>query len=371
MTGVDVETARAALVIGLVITALVYQKTRIASGGAVTGAFLSLMVIGGFWDTIAGWFVLSLIGFLAITVASRIAPLPRAWLFAIGIVTPAALHTLGTMAAGVPGLSHLSAFLAAGLYVTNGLTAYDAKRQGLVKTLLAVLASTLATVAIIYPVSWAMDRFVEEPQVLSAVVLENPVVVFITIVIALGVRLGLRWGTAGIIGALYIVDILSVAAIAVILGFTLVGTLVYRSVAEKLGLTPRERLYALLAVGAISGWFGLFWAEWLGIPGAAEANLYGFEPLLVIGLMIGETQRFGLWRMLAGATIVTAATWGAETLIAVHPQGTWWALAAGIGVAGFLWFIGAIRIRKEWHSALASGDSWGKPSSGEISTQVK
>lgn len=359
MTGVDSEVARAALVVGLVITALIYQRTRVASGGAVTGSFLALMVLGGYWDTIAGWAVLSLVGYAAITVAARTLPLPRAWLFAIGVITPAVVHVIGVSIAGAPGLTHLSAYLAAGLYITNGLTAYDAKRQGIGKTFLAVIITTLATLAIVWPVSWAMDRFVSEPQVLSAIVLENPVVVLITLLVALGVRLGLRWGTAGIIGSLYIVDILSISAIAVILGFTLVGTLIYSAVSERLGLTPRERLYSLLAVGSIVAWFGLFWAEWLGLPGAAEANQFGFEPLLVIGLMIGETQRFGLWRMLAGTTLVTAIVWGAETLILLNPLGTWWALLGGLGIAGIFAMAGVVRLRREWRIALLGGDQWG------------
>lgn len=360
MTGVDSEVARAALVVGLVITALIYQRTRVASGGAVTGSFLALMVLGGYWDTIAGWVVLSLVGYAAITVAARTLPLPRAWLFAIGVITPAVVHAIGVSVAGAPALTHLSAYLAAGLYITNGLTAYDAKRQGIGKTFLAVIITTLATLAIVWPVSWAMDRFVSEPQVLSAIVLENPVVVVITLLVALGVRLGLRWGTAGIIGSLYIVDILSISSIAVILGFTLVGTLIYSAVSEKLGLTPRERLYSLLAVGSIVAWFGLFWAEWLGLPGAAEANQFGFEPLLVIGLMIGETQRFGIWRMLAGATIVTTVVWGSEALIALFPAGQWIALGGALVISAGLYAMGIIRMRAEWVSAIQGGDQWGR-----------
>jgi hypothetical protein len=359
VTGVDSEIARAALIIGLVISAIVYQRTRLASGGAVTGPFLALMVLGGYWDTIAGWAVLSLVGYAAITVASNALPLPRVWLFAIGILVPAAVHTAGVAIGGLPALTTLSTYLAAGLYVTNGLTAYDAKRQGIGKTLLSVVATTTLTLAILWPMSWAMDRFVSESRILSAIVLENPIVVFVTLVAALAVRIGLRWGTAGIIGSLYIVDILSIASIAVILAFTLVGTLIYSTVAERLGLAPRERFYALLAVGGIVAWFGLFWAEWLGIPGAAEANQYGFEPLLVVGLMIGETQRFGLWRMLAGASIVTAVAWLANYAVSFGDAGT--LILAGVTLvgAGALTAFGFTRLRTEWRHALIGGDGWG------------
>ncbi len=47
MAFVDIEVARTALVVGLVLTAVLYHRTRILSGGAVTGSYLALMVMGG------------------------------------------------------------------------------------------------------------------------------------------------------------------------------------------------------------------------------------------------------------------------------------------------------------------------------------
>lgn len=359
MAFVDIEVARTALIVGLVLTALLYQQTRILSGGAVTGSYLALMLMGGYWETIAGWAVLSLIGYWAITLTAHYFPVPRSWLFAIGVAVPTLIHVLGIQLAGLPELDNYSTYLAAGLYITNGLTAYDAKRQGIPKTLLGVAMVTAVTLAVILPVDWAMDRFSSTERVMSEVSLDNPVLILICVITALAVRLGLRWGTAGIIGSLFLLELLSVASIAVILAFTLIGTFIYRWVADYLNLTPRERLYSLLAVGGIVSWFGLFWASWLGIPGAAQAEMYGVEPLLVIGLMMGETQRFGIIRMLAGTTLVTAVTWGANYLLVNNPGGVWWVLMVSLVPAAILMVLASRSLVRDWRGAVAAGDRWG------------
>ena len=359
MAFVDIEVARTALIVGLVLTALLYHRTRILSGGAVTGSYLALMLMGGYWETIAGWAVLSLIGYWAITVTAHYFPVPRSWLFAIGVAVPTLIHVVGIQLAGLPELDNYSTYLAAGLYITNGLTAYDAKRQGIPKTLLGVAMVTAITLAVILPVDWAMDRFSSTERVMSDVSLDNPVLILICVITALAVRLGLRWGTAGIIGSLFLLELLSVASIAVILAFTLIGTFIYRWVADYLNLTPRERLYSLLAVGGIVSWFGLFWASWLGIPGAEQAEMFGVEPLLVIGLMMGETQRFGIIRMLAGTTLVTAVTWGANYLLVNNPGGVWWVLMVSLVPAAILMVLASRSLVRDWRGAVAAGDRWG------------
>lgn len=359
MAFVDIEVARTALIVGLVLTAFLYQRTRILSGGAVTGSYLALMLMGGYWETIAGWAVLSLIGYWAITLTAHYFPVPRSWLFAVGVAVPTLIHVIGIQLAGLPELDNYSTYLAAGLYITNGLTAYDAKRQGIPKTLLGVAMVTAVTLAVILPVDWAMDRFSSTTRVMSDISLDNPILILICVITALAVRLGLRWGTAGIIGSLFLLELLSVASIAIILAFTLIGTFIYRWVADYLNLTPRERLYSLLAVGGIVSWFGLFWASWLGIPGAEQAEMYGVEPLLVIGLMMGETQRFGITRMLAGTTLVTAVTWGANYLLVNNPGGVWWVLLVSLVPAAILMVLASRTLTKDWRGAVAAGDRWG------------
>jgi len=372
MSGVEIEIARAALVIGIVITAVVYHRTKVVSGGAVTGAYLTLMILGNYWETVAGWAVLSLVGLGAIKLTVSLWPVPRAWLFAIGVIAPATLHVIGLQLAGIPQLDNYSTFLAAGLYVTNGLTAYEAQRQGIGRTFAAVAVVTLLTTGITMAISWGMSFSPNPTPTVSDISLDSPIVVLLCIVTAFAVRLGLRWGTAGIVGSLFLLDLLSVASLVLILVFTVVGTVIYRASANRLGLTPKERLYALLAVGAISTWAVLFWASWLGFPGAADAARFGVEPLLVTGLMIGESQRVGIPKMLGGTAIVAGVTFAASSLLAANPTGGLWVFIVCITPAIILMAFATRRMRKEWSAAIAGGDVWHIPrSTGSASAEKR
>lgn len=356
MTGVDIELARAALVIGLVISALLYNSTRVVSGGAVTGAYVALLALSGHWVTIGGWLVLSALGLLAIKVAAAQWPLPRNWLYAVGIIVPAVVHVIFIGLAGSPMLTDFSTYLAAGLYVTNGLTAYDAQRQGFLRTVGGVAIVAGLTYVVLVPVGWGMDLFSGSARELSAPVLQEPLTVLACIILALAIRSAYHWGTAGIIGALFFVDLLNLASIAVVVVMSVIGTYVYRLVNRTLGLTPRQRHYSILAVGAIVSWFGLFWAEYFNIPGAHVAYDFGVEPLLVIGLMIGETVRYGMPRMLAGTSIVVAVTLGVSLVGTYLPQWHWVAFLAVVVGSTVIFARAFGDVRNRWYAALAGGE---------------
>ena len=55
MSPLNFEIARCCLVIGLVATAYVYSRTRISSGGAITGSYLAFLALSGAWADIAGY----------------------------------------------------------------------------------------------------------------------------------------------------------------------------------------------------------------------------------------------------------------------------------------------------------------------------
>lgn len=365
MTGVDIELARAALVVGLVIAALLYHTTRIASGGIVTGPYLALMAINEEWLNVAGWLVLSLVGFAAITLVSRTWPLPRSWLFAIGVLTPAALHVALIWFAGAPALNNLSAYLAAGLYVTNGLTAYDAKRQGLVRTFTAAAAVGGATWVVLWGIQWALDLVRDRPPEMSAPTLQDPLLVFASIAIALAVRVALGWGTAGIIGALFFVNILTLASAIFIGVMALVGAGIYRLFRRYVGLSPKERLYTIMILSSIFAWTVMFWAERLGAPGAEVANQYGVEPLLVTGLMIGETVRSGLPKMVAGSILAIGVTFVAQWLMLEHPRGAILVMVAVLAIAVGVWSMAAAGMRNTWIRVLRVAQNFGPENAQE------
>lgn len=365
MTGVDIELARAAIVIGLVLSALLYNLTRIASGGIVTGPYLALMVLTEQWLNIAGWVVLSLVGLAAIRAAAHRWPLPRSWIFSIGVLAPATLHVLLMWLAGAPQLGNLSPYLAAGLYITNGLTAYDAQRQGVIRTFAAASAVAGATFLVVLPIQWGLESFSTTPGVLSAPTLQEPLLVLAAIAIALAVRVAVGWGTAGIIGSLFFVDLLNPTSVVVMVVLGLAGVGVYHRVAPHIGLTPKQRLYSIMIVSAIVSWFGLYWANWAGIPGAEIAQQYAVEPLLVTGLMISETVRRGIPTMLAGSVLVVGTVWGAQVLMTEHPRGSLFVVLGVFAIAALLagWAIGDVR--NEWIRVLRSAQGIGPARPGD------
>jgi uncharacterized membrane protein (UPF0136 family) len=139
------------------------------------------------------------------------------------------------------------------------------------------------------------------------------------------------------------------------------GSVIYKALASRLGLTPKERFYSLLAVGSLAAWFGFIGAAWLGIPGAAESQLFGVEPLLVIGLMIGESQKHGIPKLFAGTGIVTGLTFAAGALLEANPSGGLWILLVFLTPSLVMMIFAARGLRRNWAAAIAGGDIWRAP----------
>ncbi len=358
MPEVGVDAARACLVIGLVITALAYRRTRVASGGAVTGSYLSFLVLTGNWEDIVGWLLLALVGLAAMRVVCTRFPMSRAWAYYVGILVPAALHVALVSLAQLPALSGLSAMLVAGLYVTNGLTAYDMHRQGVGRTLLAVAGVTALTLAVVVPLNAVMLAISLTPETLPYFTAHEPLLILLCIAVSAGVHLGLGLGTAGIIGSLFVIEILTWQSILMLVIVSWVGAVIARRATRVLALSPRQRLYAILVVGSIASWFGLYWLDRLGIPGAQFHSVFGVETLLVVGLLISENVRLGAARAYGGAAIVTAVTaavdWSSGQELPLRGA----VVAAAILLVAALFWLGARSQQDLWRRAIVAGDRW-------------
>jgi hypothetical protein len=358
MIELDVELLRGTLVVGLVISALAYHFFRVNSGGVVTAPFLAILVLSGDWVNIAGWAVLSIIGFATIRFLSNRWPLPRIWLFFAGVFIPMTIHIAGLLLIQIPPFETYSTFLAAGLYVTNGLTAYDAARQGLVRTFVSAAAVTALTTFVALGMHALTSTFGIATEDLPPFVTHDPLLAFVVVAAAIVARLAFGLGTAGIIGGAYLLQIAAPETLLVVLAFTLVGAFIYKRVATFMGLSPKQAFYSLLAVGAITAWFGLYWASLLGIPGAAAVEQYALEPLLVVGLMIGETARFGVLRTLTGTAAVGLIAWSITSLVSASIISTWAAyiitfllLTAGLTYA-------FREVKRGWAAAAAGSSRW-------------
>lgn len=358
MLEVGVDVARACLVIGLVVTALAYTRTRVASGGAVTGSYLSFLILTGEWEDVVGWFLLALVGLVAMRALCTRFPLSRAWAYYIGILVPATLHVVLVSAAQLPALTGMSAMLVAGLYVTNGLTAYDMNRQGVGRTTLAIAGVTALTLAVVVPLAAVMQSISPATETLPYFTAHEPLLILLCIAVSAGVHLGLGLGTAGIIGSLFLIEILTWQSILVLVAVSVAGAVVARRATRLLALSPRQRLYAILVVGSISSWFGLYWLDRLGIPGAQFHTVFGVETLLVIGLLISENVRLGPARAYGGAAIVTAVTaavdWSSRQELPLRAA----VVAAAILFVAALFWRGLRSQQDLWRRAIVAGDRW-------------
>lgn len=358
MLEVGADVARASLVVGLVVTAFLYTRTRVASGGAVTGSYLAFLILSGNWADVVAWFLLALIGLAATRALTNRFPLSRTWAYYIGVLVPATIHVVLVSLAQLPPLSGFSALLVAGLYVTNGLTAYDMNRQGVARTSVAIVAVTAVTLAIMVPLALVMHELAPRGQSVPYFTAHEPLLILLCIVLSAGVHLGLGWGTAGIIGSLFLIEILTWQSILILVALSAGGAVIARRATRLLALSPRQRLYSILVVGSIVSWFGLYWLDWLGLPGAQFHTVFGVETLLVIGLLISENVRLGAARTYGGAAIVTSGTAVASWSMSQHATVQ---LAVGVAllvvITALFWW--GLRSQQDlWRRAVLAGDRW-------------
>lgn len=359
MLELDLEIARATFIIGIGMAAFIYERFRLLSGGTITGSYVAFMLLIGNWPDVVAWMVLTTIGVAVIKLVSYWLPLPKAWLQMIAILVPAGIHVALIELAQLPNFNTIGVLLVAGMYVTNGLTAYDLVGQGLVRTAVAVTSVVGLTLAIVLPLRALMISLVDDYHPIEHLFVPvNPVVVLVCILAAAAVRLGIGWGTGGIIGAVFFSQILNWESLLVIGAFTTIGSVIFRWAAPKFGLTPRQQFHLALMVGGLVSWFGIFWAERAGFSGASTPAQFAIEPLIVVGLIMMESVRHGLARSMGGLGIVLAMVVFATWLLG---DGSAWAVPGFIAILVAvlaIWTPGTIRMVRGWRAARAAGEQW-------------
>lgn len=349
----EIEFARATFIVGMVLAAFTYERWRILTGGTITGSYIAFLVAFGHWEDLILWVILSAIGVATIRAVTKRYPLPRNWVFYVGTLIPAVVHAT-LVEFGTSFESDLTPFLIAGLYVTNGMTAYDVVRQGFIKTSVVLLAVVALTLAVILPLRISLVGWVM-PEQFPLFTPVEPITIIVCILAASVMRLVLGWGTAGIIGVVFLFQILNLDSLLPILAFTISGTFVYRLARKFVTLTPRQEIQVIMVVGGIVGWFGLFWARYFGISGAAIPDSYALEPLIVIGLMVLEGVRMGMPKALGGTAIVLAIVATSAWLCTLPVM--WFLLghvAIGAGIATAIGF-GWRRVKRGVSAAITAG----------------
>lgn len=303
LLAVDIDTERFIAITGITLAFALYARTRLVTGGTITPAYFLILVLN---ERYAALFVTVAVAITALVLVrslllSRFA-LSKAWLSGSLIITGALVNTIVDLFARRytdPFFGVEQLILVLGLYVTPGLLAYDWERQGFWKTNGAIGIVMVAALILTTPVLWVTKQLLPGA---SAVVIEGTgripdnlwwIASLLAIISTLLLRFGLGWRSAGFIGGLFVFDAFTPITFVLAILFALGTVVIVRTIGRLTLLTPRQRFQVSLIVGALAGWFGLYWFTRFGYEPVIMINGYALEPLLLVGLMASDMMRTG------------------------------------------------------------------------------
>lgn len=364
----ELDLMRMTLVVGVAIAGLIYQRTRIVSGGMMTGAYLALLISSGGWQDIVGWFIITIAAFGLIRLATHLFALPKAWVLTISIVSSASIHAIAVLISGGKGgqdVFYLGAFelvLAGGMYLTPGLTAYDLHRQGWIRTfgvLATITGITFMVTSVVAAIGSVAGPALPLTTPASGVYtdLSFPIVMLVCILTAEAMRLSFGWGSAGIIGGVFFVELLSLPSFIALLALTAVTVVLTHILQRFFVLTPRQWFQFTFLFGAMVAWLGLSIGSALGIPEFAYPATYALEPLLAVGLISTDVSRYGTVKTLAGSTIVIAAVFATNVFVMQGGEDAVRFLALEGLILLVFYIIAAVKTGRAWDHARIVGES--------------
>lgn len=367
----ELDLMRMTLVVGVVVAALIYQRTRLLSGGLMTGAYLALLISKGDMGDLIGWAAITVVSFAVIKLVTHLLAFPKAWVLTFAILTSAAVHATTVLIAGGKGsdqtfwLGGLEVVLAGGMYITPGLTAYDLARQGWIKTLSVLAVITTITLGVTLGIATVGNLSGPQLPLTSPVSvfytdMTFPVVMLICIAVAEVMRLAFGLGSGGIIGAVFFVELMigNLWSFFVIIALVFVTVLMTKLANRYLILTPRQSFQFTFILGSLIAWMGLSAGSLLGVQAALQANTYALEPLLAVGLISADVVRFGTGKTVLGKIFVLASVVVTNVVLL---QGGIIALSV-IGVEVVLivglYLIGFIKVVRGWDHARMVGEKF-------------
>lgn len=326
------EVARVALVVGVVVSILFYERVQLTTGGAIVPAYLTMFLA-------APLYVASTLVFAYATYVIVNKVIARRWIlygrrkFEVEVLVGLGLVALSTLVAVAAGQWNPLLFGLAGVgMLIPGVLAHDMFRQKPHKTLLAVLATTLIVAGIVYLFASLLEISPLEETVLPRVGIETGypldlllVGAICSVLVGLFVFAGLGLRSGGFVSAAYLalfvarpLDLLWASSLAVV-----IWLLVTRLVMPHLLVFGRRKLSTMILVGAI-----VTWASEALVARATDGAIQPWKGFVLMSLMIpallaNDAQRQGLERTVWGATIATLGVYGILNV-----------LEAGLVVAG-------------------------------------
>ncbi len=322
----DVETVRLAVVLGVVVSMLFYERMQLTSGGAIVPAYFALFLpypLFVAYTLAAGYATYYLVS----VVLARRRILYGRRKFELEILVGLAFIAVGTLVGSALADWDVTFVALAGVgFVTPGVLAHDMFRQRPGITVVAVLANT-AVVALLVFIFQSLTEIAPLGPTAPVPPLDSSALAYPVELLLIGVvasvligmivfaRLGLRSG--GFVSSAYLglmvlrpADLAFTAAVAV-----LTYLVVARLLMPRLLIFGRRKLATMVLVGAALGWsveLALFvgtsgeWTPWRG---------FGVITLMVPALLANDAQRQGIERTLWGAGIGAIGVFGVMNLI--------------------------------------------------------
>lgn len=367
----ELDLMRMTLIVGVVIAAIIYQRTRLLSGGLITGAYLALLISKGDLGDLLGWAIITVITFAIIKLITHLLAFPKAWVLTFAIVSSATLHAVAVLLSGGKGnndslwLGGLEVVLAGGMYLTPGLTAYDLARQGWIKTIGVLAVISAVTLGVTLGVAELGN--LSGPQLpLTAPVsvfytdMSFPVVMLICITVAEVMRLSFGLGSGGIIGAVFFVELLvgNLWSFVVIIALVAITVLITYGVNKILVITPRQSFQFTFILGSLIAWIGLSLGSLWGIEPAIQANSYALEPLLAVALISTDVARFGTGKTILGKVFVLTAVVVTNIVFLQGGVLSWTVISFEVVLIVALYMIGYIKVVRGWDHARMVGEQF-------------
>ncbi len=325
------EVARVALVVGVVVSMLFYERVQLTTGGAIVPAYLALHLPAPLFvvTTLAAGYATYLL--VSVVLARRVILYGRRKFeveVLVGLVIIIVLSQIGSRLGAIDpillGLSGIG-------FLVPGVLAHDMMRQRPGRTVLAVVSTTAILGLFIYVfsslIAIAPLRETEYPRLLAQTGYPIELLAFgaaASVVIGMLVfaRLGLRSG--GFITGAYIglvaprwPDLVFAVAVAVMTWFVVVHLLM-----PRLLLFGRRKLSTMVLVGAI-----LAWTAELAVVAVTGGGYVPFSGLVIITFMVpaliaNDAQRQGWEKTAWGVSLTSLGVFAAMILLAAGMAAT-------------------------------------------------
>jgi poly-gamma-glutamate biosynthesis protein PgsC/CapC len=324
----DLEAVRLAIVLGVVISALFYERVQITSGGMIVPSYLVLFlphpmhIAMTLATAYATYYIVNKI------LAQRFILYGRRkyeieiliGLGIIGLLMAISHYATSLADIRVPPMQGVG-------YLIPAILAHDIARQGSRKTYVAVGVNVVILGALVYSVASLMtiSPEISEPMVVQQVGggLGYPVslllpALFVSVIAGMAVFRTFNLRTGGFITGAYVAffltkpaDLLFVIVVAILTYYVVTGV-----ISKHILMFGRRKLSMMILVGGILGWSAEIVA--IAVTRGQWVPWDGFQvmTLMVPALIANDAQRQGMYRTVWGSTLTAVAVFTVMNVVA-------------------------------------------------------